>query len=697
MVRNTVTRGPCEAPVGRGWARARGEAPSKHSINPSVTARTTRSLQMARRRCNETRHRRGRGVGSLAMLPVSSRDPIVGVAGHIDHGKTTLVHALTGVDTDRLPEEKRRGITIELGFAPLDLPNGRRASVIDMPGHERFVGTMISGAVGIDVMLLVVAADEGVMPQTREHLAVAELLGIGRCIVALSKADRAGDELVEMARDDVRALLAGGPFEDAPCFAVSALRGTGLDALRGALATLTATPRDPTGGVLLPIDRAFVRKGFGVVVTGTLAAGTVRVGASLAGGPIGDDARLWPCVVRAIQAHGQSLEFAEAGTRVALNLADVDLATVSRGQWIVDPARASLTRAWDAEVVLLAASSRVFPRRSRHQLALGTHQVTATVTQLDGDALTPGARALCRVTADHPVFVRPDERMVLRGPRSLSTLGSTVGGLRVLRTETERPRDRAIALDRAQRARHGDPLERALVALEAAQLRGLAPQRLEARTGFRAAAPPASITALGPQRWVATAALEALEKKLLSAISAFHGRAPSERGVEPRALVSVGDVDSVNIALQRLVARGAVVRDEGVYARAGWRPRRDEDDPLLPALRAHLQRAGLAAPSLSALAAELKVDAGAPLLNALKRLCDRGDVVRVNSELYVDRAALKALEAQVIAWFDAHDTLDAQGYKTLTGQSRKWAIAYAEYFDNARVTLRHGDLRRLRR
>lgn len=624
-------------------------------------------------------------------------DLVIGVAGHIDHGKTALVRALTGVDTDRLPEEKARGITIELGFAPLTLPDGRRAAVVDMPGHEKFVRTMIAGAGGVDLLLLVVAANEGVMPQTREHLAIAQLVGVTRGVCALSKCDLAAPEIVELAAEEVREVLATSGLAGVPVVPVSAHAGTGLADLLAALAATSVAPRDASGVALLAADRVFVRKGFGVVVTGTLVSGTVREGEGLALGPLGPDHRARDVRVRGLQVHGASVTEARAGTRLAVNLAGVEVADVPRGVWLFRAGEVALSRSFDAVIEALPQTRRALGRRSKLEVVVGTTHALANVVLLEGDSLAPGKRALARITTDRPLVVRPDERMVLRGPPSLAGVGSTVGGLVVVRPVAERVRRRAVALERARRSAEGDAAARALVELEAAGPRGLRGAEVFARSGYRVGdgAERAGLVAVGADRYVARAVMEATEAAVLGALSAFHGKNPGERGVDRRALAELGDDALVDAALARLVARKAVARDGDVIARAGWKPRGVDDVPYLAQTRATLARAGLAPPR----PAEMATALGATpkdLEGALKRLVERGDAVRVNAELYVDGPAMADLEARLITYLEAHGTIDAQGFKDLTGQTRKYAIPYAEYFDAKKVTLRIGDRRKLR-
>ncbi len=395
---------------------------------------------------------------------------MIGVAGHIDHGKTALVRALTGVDTDRLPEEKARGITIELGFAPLALPNGRRAAVIDMPGHERFVRTMISGAGGVDVMLLVIAANEGVMPQTREHLAIAGLVGVRAGVCALTKCDLASPDIVELASDEVREVLVGSALEGASVIPVSALAGTGIEALRKALGAVSLPPRDSSGPALLPIDRVFVRKGFGVVVTGTLLSGVVRLDDALLLGPIGPDHRAVPVRVRGLQVHGEAATEVHAGTRLAVNLAGVEVADVPRGAWLMHPTDVALSRVFDATVTSLPQTKRDMLRRAKLEVDVGATHALATLSFLNGEGLAPGktgARA-----RDHRSSARAASGGASRAPRTSFARwcrkhrgwahgGASRGGARP--SEGRRARSRAAERgglsrrSREGRARRGGP------------------------------------------------------------------------------------------------------------------------------------------------------------------------------------------------------------------------------------------------
>ncbi|MEO8552711.1 MAG: selenocysteine-specific translation elongation factor [Kofleriaceae bacterium] len=393
---------------------------------------------------------------------------VVGTAGHIDHGKTALVKALTGVDTDRLPIEKQRGITTELGFAPLELA-GHRLALIDVPGHERFVKSMVAGATGIDLVIMVVAADEGTMPQTREHLAICELLGVKRGVIALTKADLVDPEGLAHADADVRETIAGTFLEGAPIIPVSARAGTGLEALRaGLLATLAEiAPRPTTGVFRLAIDRVFTKKGFGTIATGTVLGGEVRLGEELEVIPSGLAPR-----VRGLEVHGEAVELARAGQRCALNLGGVAVADLARGDMLGHPGRVAGSHILDVELRTLVP----LPPRAKVLLHHATTQVLATLIRLDD------RHAQIRIDRETPIGALPGDHFIVRGFERTADHGSTIGGgtiLRVLAPKARRSHAAGVeALARAQ-------LDRQIVHfVKTAATTGLTAIQLGQRTGL---------------------------------------------------------------------------------------------------------------------------------------------------------------------------------------------------------------------
>src|SRR5262245_36840160 len=455
----------------------RSPSPAASSRCSRTTSRPT-ARSRSRRRCAPTR-------ASTALDPAS--DPpvrlVLGTAGHIDHGKTSLVRALTGVDTDRLPEEKARGITIELGFAPLDLGSGVRLGLVDVPGHEGLVRTMVAGATGIDLVLLVVAADEGVMPQTREHLAICALLGVTRGVVALTKTDLAGAELAELARAETADYLASTPLAGAAIVPVSSQTGAGIAELRAALlaAARAAPPRTPRSGPpRLPIDRCFAMRGFGAVVTGTLQGGPLAVGDAVEIEPGGLAAR-----VRGLQVHGHAEARVAPGSRCAVNLHGVELAQLARGRVLTAPGAIAPTRTADVRLVWLDAAPAAL-RPVSVELLAGTAQRRARIAPLGEPRLAPGTSRFARLHVEgEPLPLLPGDRFVVRGFARTAQGGSTLGGGCVLDVAPPRRRRGDPAVGRDLAALEGAAPDAALlVRIRRAGLAGIPGERLRRETGL---------------------------------------------------------------------------------------------------------------------------------------------------------------------------------------------------------------------
>jgi selenocysteine-specific elongation factor len=598
---------------------------------------------------------------------MATLDRVVGTAGHIDHGKTSLVRALTGIDTDRLKEEKERGITIELGFAHLTLPTGHGADtmtvgLVDVPGHERFVRAMVAGAVGIDLVVLVVAADEGVMPQTREHLDICGLLGIRRGVVALSKSDLVDGELRELALADVAETLRGTFLEDAPIVPCSARSGEGLDALRAAIAAgLRALPgKDPEGPVRLPIDRVFSMKGFGTVVTGTLWAGRLRSGDDLValpplpGGAAGK--------VRGLQVHGAAVDEARAGNRTAVNVT-LPKDALARGQILVRPGELEAGRLVDVRLRWLATSSKPLKRRARLLVHAGTAQTLATLSLLDAGALEPGQSGLAQLMLDTPMVMLPGDRFILRGFAMQRHHGTTVGGgevLRVLGARVRRGTPAVLATLRAHEAALAAGDVEARVRLEVARAgeAGLARADLLRRLADPPRAVEAALARLQAARAVVrwdkergavidAGALASLAQTALAAVDSFHAAHPLVEGMpreELRAKVS-GEVKLLHLVLETLAADGALVVERETVRRPGHEPARREARaqlaPLAERALALWTEAGLQPPRAAEAAAALGVTAAAlaPIVDLLVR---GGSLVRMK-DLVFARGAVDGL------------------------------------------------------
>ena len=644
-----------------------------------------------------------------------ARDPAVpltlGTAGHIDHGKTALVTLLTGKNTDRLREEQERGISIELGYAELVLPGGGRLSVVDVPGHERFVRTMVAGATGIDLFLLVIAADDGVMPQTVEHVAIIELLGVERGVVALTKADLVDEELLQMAEEDVRELLAQTPYSGCEVVTVSARDGRGMAELLAALqrAAEHVTARRRGGPARLPVDRVFPLKGIGTVVTGTLWRGEIRTGDAMVVEPGG--ART---AVRSVQVHDHEAEVVSAGSRVGVNLRGLDRGAVQRGSWLVAAEAAGrVCRRFDAWVQV-APGGR--PLRSGDQVRLhhGTAQYLARVAPLEGREIAAGAQAAAVVRLDGDAVVEPHDRFILR---ALSPV-ATVGGGEVLATGARRWHDRGRHAAFLAALRAADVRAAALALAADSGQGGVVAGDLaaagfgagEAGAALAAAEQAGELEALRPPsaasgahgasaRWFGAGTLAALRAALLAGASeraAARPERPFSSAAELAALTPELPVEDVGALLQGLVADDRLVAGEGGYAPAGAGVLGDEQAVLAEQILARLGADPLAPPTLATLAEELR-RAPRELGQILDVLARRGDVVRVDKDLWFAIAAVDAARTQLLAMLAADGRVTLAGFRDRLDCGRRNAQALLEYFDREGLTLRRGDVRVARR
>lgn len=613
---------------------------------------------------------------------------VIGTAGHIDHGKSTLVHALTGIDPDRLAEEKRRGMTIELGFAWLRLPSGREASVVDVPGHERFIRHMLAGAGGVDVALLVVAADEGVMPQTREHLDILDLLGVSSGVVALTKSDLVDGEWLGLVQDDVRAALAGTTLAAAPLIACSATTGAGLDELRAALdAALDATPpHHDRGRPHLAVDRVFTLTGFGTVVTGTLLDGALAVGQEVEIAPRGLRAR-----IRGLQAHRSKLERAAPGGRVAVNLAGLSTEEIARGDVLALPGALPPVVRLDARLRAVSDLDAPLTHNMPVTVHIGAAEVAGRLSLLDTMELGPGSAAWAQLRLTTPMAAARGDRVVIRRPSPSATLA---GGVVV---EAQPARHRRFAprvLRHLETAAAGTPEDRVLDALGTPGFSKLA--EVAARAGLEPNAAWEALNALaatGRARragvlWCGAAYWETLHTRASETLAAYHTRYPHRRGLPAEELrsrlgLSPETWGAVTPALQE---SGLLSLLDGAVALAGHEAR------LTPAQEraAALVRQTLAAqpytpPALASLAG---VD------NALlEALTERGEIVPICDGVHLSRAAYDEMVAATLAAIDAVGSVTVATLRDRFGASRKYALALLEHLDDDRITRRVGDAR----
>jgi selenocysteine-specific elongation factor len=621
------------------------------------------------------------------------RSLIVGTAGHIDHGKSALVRALTGTDPDRLKEEKARGITIDLGFAHLDLGGGRVASFIDVPGHERFVRNMLAGAHGIDAVVLVVAADESVMPQTREHFHICRLLGIPAGLVALTKCDVADAESQAIAEMEARELVAGSFLEGAPVLRVSARTGQGLEDLRAALRALgDRTPARGAGGLLrLPVDRAFVLKGFGTVVTGTVVGGALG---------LGDEVELMPAArrarVRGLQVHGAPVERVEAGSRAAVNLAGVEVADVSRGDVLAHPGTLRATSVLDVELSLLGGE-KPLDDLARVRVHLASAERLARVRLAASGPARPGPAVRAQLRLESPAVAGRGDRLVLRSYSPAATIGGAV----VLDPLPPARRRRDATLAAAPAAADLAAAARALVAqagvagLEAAPLAARLTIPVPELAALAAGIP--EVVALGrePVRYVAAAALAQAAGEARAALERFHAERPLEAGMSReelrRRVLAAAPPGAFEHVLSRLEAAGEARAAGDLVALVRHAVRLSPaEEAARDALREAAHAAALAGVELDGL---VSARLTRPVLDRVAKMMLAGGELRRVGDALVDAAALDRLKKDVRDRWPPGARLDVTAFKDLTRLSRKYTIPLLEYLDRERVTRRSGNER----
>lgn len=613
---------------------------------------------------------------------------VIGTAGHIDHGKSTLVHALTGIDPDRLAEEKRRGMTIELGFAWLHLPSGREASVVDVPGHERFIRHMLAGAGGVDVALLVVAADEGIMPQTREHLDILDLLGVSTGVVALTKRDLVDGEWLELVCDDVRAALAGTTLEGAPLLACSATTGAGLDALRQALdKALDRAPLHPDRGrPHLPVDRIFTLSGFGTVVTGTLLDGALSIGQEVELAPRGLRAR-----IRGLQAHKSKLEQAMPGGRVAVNLAGVSVGEVMRGDVLTLPGAMPPVVRLDARLRAVGDLAAPLTHNMPVTVHIGAAEVAGRLSLLDRSELGPGDEGWVQLRLAAPIAAARGDRVVVRRPSPSATLG---GGLVVEAQPACHRRFAPRVLQHLETAAAGTPMERALDVLASPALLRL--DEVASRANLSADEATTVLEALAQDGRAhrmgafscGTGYWDALLARARDALVAYHARNPLRRGLPAEELRT-----RLRLAPEPWAALARAFDEAGAVRLLGDAVALPEHQPrLTPAQEqaaARVRQTLAAQPYAPAAVADLPGVDGA-LLDALQ---ERGEIISLAAGVYLSRAAYDEMVAAVLQTIATEGSVTVATLRDRFGSSRKYALALLEHLDDERMTRRVGDAR----
>jgi selenocysteine-specific elongation factor len=628
---------------------------------------------------------------------------ILGTAGHIDHGKSTLVKALTGTDPDRLKEEKERGITLDLGFASLDLPGGNRLGIVDVPGHEGLIKNMLAGVGGIDIVMLVIAADEGIMPQTREHLAICNLLQVKQGLIALTKLDATEKDWLALVQDEVRDFVKGTFLEKAPIVPVSAKTGENLDKLKQELDKLAkeVSPKSPNGILRLPIDRVFTMKGFGTVITGTLLSGTISQDQEVDMLPKGITTK-----VRGIQSHNQAAQRAVAGQRTAVNLQGVEKDQLSRGDTIVTKGYFKTTRNVDCSLVLLPQTTRSIKTGTRIRFYNNTQEAIGRATLVGSQVMNPGDTGYVQFRLEQPVLIQHCDRFIIRFYSPMETLG---GGM-VLNPHPRRHRNSTMqeSVKNLGILENGTLEERlavivagkALAGIEEAEIIGsVAADKAEITGALAALASKKSIVRVD-NLYVHTGQLTTLEKKVLDLIASYHKANSLKPGIDKEEVKGMLKVrlhpKALNMAIDGLIRKKQIETEGSKLKLPGFKPAVGKDQGLYKDKIVEAIRKGGSQPpvreELPALFGITDKDAK----DLLKLLADEGRLARINDSLYLDKVVLETLKTDLVKFLQEKKEIVVADFRDLAKTSRKFAVPILEYFDSQKLTQRVGDKRVLR-
>ncbi len=630
---------------------------------------------------------------------------ILGTAGHIDHGKTALIKAITGVNTDRLKEEKERGITIELGFAAHTMENGQRLGIVDVPGHEKFVKNMVAGAAGIDLVVLVIAADEGVMPQTREHLDICALLGIKNGLVALTKIDLVDGEWIDLVTDDVREFLKGTFMEASPVMPLSAATGEGIPEFLSVLETMVAEvpPRADADLFRLPVDRVFTMKGFGTVVTGTLVSGRVNVGE-----PVGILPRPITVKIRGIQVHNDAVTAAEAGQRTAINLQGVEKSQIQRGDILARPGTFMPSNRFDILFTYLSGTDKKLKNRTLARFHSGTSEIISRIILMGKDEMEPGETGYAQVILAAPTVTMAGDRFVMRSYSPVRTIG---GGEILDPLPQKHKRFSDSIMNDFNILRDGTDPERVKVVLNRAGLAGISSQELILRTGIKLndlnkileemfSKREAVLLNRGELRVVSFSVYGTLREKILSEIEKYHEKFPLKEGFSKEELrTTLGplvDPGFFNLVIKNLAKDESIVIDRENVRISGHTVDLKGD---LGELRKEIEKIYLdlkLTPPSTKETIEKFADKRDKAENILKVMLNEGVLVKVSEEMYFHKDALGSLREDYRAFLLKEGESTPASFRDMTGLSRKFTIPLMEYFDATKLTIRVGDHRVLR-
>ncbi|MBW2467650.1 MAG: selenocysteine-specific translation elongation factor [Deltaproteobacteria bacterium] len=631
---------------------------------------------------------------------------ILGTAGHIDHGKTSLIKAISGTDTDRLKEEKERGITIELGFAALDLPSGQHLGIVDVPGHEKFVKNMVAGATGIDIVVMVIAADEGVMPQTREHMEICTLLGVQYGLVAVTKIDMVDEEWLELALEDIRDFVKGTFLEDAPVATVSSTTQKGIPEFINILDELAAKipDRPPSDLFRLPIDRVFTMKGFGTVITGTLVSGQVKVGDQIMIYPSGITSK-----VRGIQVHNQSADQASAGMRTAINFQGLEKEAIRRGEVLSKPGNLVASYMVDVSLQYLASNKRRLKNRTRVRFHTGTSEVLGNIILLDRDELAPNDNAVVQLRLDAPVALVKDDRFVIRSYSPVYTIG---GGKVLNPIPPKHKRFKPEVVDGLKALEHLAPEAIVAFQAEAAGYQGVSFAHLKMMTNLPDKQLEKILQHLLSQKtliqvekenriYIHHNGFETLKNDIRHQLGDYHQANPLKAGMPKEELKtkfpSLLTSRLFNLTVNQMIKEKDIAQVENIirlatHAVSLGGKQADVKDKIL---KTYLN-AGLEPPYFKELAKTLDADAKRSR-EVLMHLVNEGSIIKVKEDLFFHTETIKALKIKLTEFLESQGEITTPQFKEMTGVSRKYVIPLAEFFDSTNVTLRVGDIRKLRK
>ncbi len=630
---------------------------------------------------------------------------ILGTAGHIDHGKTSLIRALTGIDTDRLKEEKERGITIELGFAHYTLPSGQVLGIVDVPGHEKFVKNMVAGATGIDMVALVIAADEGVMPQTREHLEICQLLKIRQGLVVLTKIDMVDEDWLGLVKEDVSEYLAETFLADSPVVEVSSATGQGIKELAQALDTLAQKVPDRDSGHIfrIPVDRVFTMKGFGTVITGTSVSGSVRLGEDVTIYPQGIQSK-----IRGLQVHNREVSEVSSGLRTAINLQGVERALIQRGNVLASKDSLRPTYMVDGSLELLAGAPRKLKNRARVRFHSGTSEIMARVVLLDREELKPGESCFVQIRLDEPTAVLRNDRFVIRSYSPVRAIGG--GEVLSAFPLTKKKRFSDTVLKEMQILHSGELSELIEVFALSGRFHGVEQGDLPFLTNTGKKKLEDTLKKLMAQKRLSlfdkergalihSDFLNKARQEILDTLTEYHRNNPLKTGLikeELRSRTAGSDNPKLfNHLINQLTSDSLIVQEKEIVRLREHKVTLAQDQKeIRKKLEKIYSDSGLQPPYIKEWKDQFPNSAGLEVLGVMVK---EGALVKVTEDLYFHRNAIEDLEVRLVEFLKTHGEMTTPQFKELTDVSRKYTIPLIEYFDRHQVTVRVGDNRMLRK